>query len=160
MNKEEYLKLIEKIFNEQLNESYDEIEDHHYEMIITSASELKERRHKNTIIDLNKFKKPDWNSLIDQYNNFIIDNFSIKITLRKRMVLNHETYEMCLYETVTQSNKYQTIKKINVNKDSRFMNRNWRVKFDNKNKGTGLNKNEVLEIFHWIRAISKLTAFI
>lgn len=167
LTKEEYLKLVEKFFNEQ----YDEvpfIESLPNDAWIYADPPAKDKMKlpgHDGITDLTNVKKDKIAEILHTCRNIKIGNFLVKITKYH----GEPDYEgganfgldICIYEEKVKSNPPSKIQyKVDVHKDTRFSGRVWIEHFNSFKIGANIPLETVVEIVRWLQAIKRMSAFL
>ncbi len=152
ISKEEYLKLINNLENEE-GDDLDLFEEEY----VPPEPVHKNKPQNNKIIDITNFKKNDLFCAINNNNIFKIGNFLLKL---------NNTNSLFTIDAILEK-KFKTLSglpcnidmSINYYKDKRFLN----VKFaDNlkSNNNYKFTANETIEIIRWLQILNKMPAFI
>lgn len=158
MDKDEYLKLIQQIMEQQ----YSTEEEKEEPIWIPAEPEIKSKITKtlinNTVIDIIGLKKDQIINRIDTHNNFKIGNFLCKITSRGDNIFSVSFFEDRLKTTCGLPCKITH--RMNFSKDNRFDKAPWLPLFGyGSSSAHKISKESLSEVLRWIQAVSKLQAF-
>ena len=153
MDKDEFLRLIEKYCAEQYDSLEEYFESEHSDLVLSDiVKEMRETKYETGVSDLTNAKMSDIQIKAKSFNNFKIGNFLIKAKRK------NEKLDITIYETI---NKMDV--KVNVLKDNRFTNASWSKYWIHLNmykEGTKIPPDELASIIKWIQSIQKMSAFI
>ena len=157
MTNDEYLRLIQEAYR-SVNE--DELEDYiNPESWIPSEPEIKKKALSNIVnmIDATNLKRTAIEGIIAKSKQITVGKFMITSEVN-----NEGTLSYIIYENITKTPsgfpcKIQT--KINVEKDNRFTETNWRTLFHGC-YGRKIPINTCVDIIKWLQAMNKLICFI
>lgn len=156
-NEEDYIRLLEKLVNEQ----YDE-EDAPAIVPQWSDEEILERKVQrvlsNSVIDLTTASKTKIEESLYQYRNIKVGKFSVKI-IKYSTKSENDNIDVIINLSIYEARKNNLIFRINVQKDQRFLGRSWQ-KYFNSSNGNDINIKIAVDIIKWLQAIQKLSAFI
>jgi len=158
MDKEEYMKLIEKYLAEQYECEDEDIEiNHEAEHWIPSEPEKKVLDYNLAgCTDLTFLKGAAFKKKMEKLTNFKIGTFIIKILSVSK---DGKTTDICIYEEKKTS---KILNKVQVGLDSRFSGKEWCSYFDNHNhtySGKMVPIEILPDIARWLQAIHRVAAF-
>lgn len=165
MNKEDYLKLLEKIAANQYD-TEDEMPYTPEEAWIPAESEAKSKLKNinfNGVIDCTKMRSNDIKTAIGKAKNIQVGTFLIRISDyygEDPLVegkLSIEVYER-LYRTPTGQPCNMDFR-ADLTRDSRFTGRPW-LKYFQGSWADKVPVENIIEIVRWMQALKKLAAFL
>lgn len=168
-SKEDYLKMLEEMANQQYDEPEETTIDVPTDAWIWSESPLKDRLriaklHSTT--DATNLHREQIKKAIQNTRNIQIGPFSIKIKgYYQSEKLNNDFMHLDIYERRSKTASGQPCNmdyKAELVDDKRFIGRPWLTYFSKDNPGVAKNVpiDTVVDIIKWLQALKKLTVFL
>ena len=169
LTNEEYLALCQKLVEEQYDHAIDDYDIEKMEWIPAESEAKKKMVQANTngIIDLTNVKSSEIKKQLLLCTNFRIGTFKVRIDRYQELPIDNNavmTMSLTVWEekkTTPSGLPCKMDQAANIEKDNSFTNRPWLKYF----KGYGNSAHHVpidtvADIFRWMQAVKKLSAFL
>ena len=168
-SKEDYLKMLEDIANQQYQEPEEPVEDVPADSWIWSVSPVKEKlmtAKLHSTSDATNLHRDQIKKAIKNTRNIQCGPFSIKIKgYYQSEKLDNDFMHLDVYERRTKTPTGQKCNmdyRADLTSDKRFADRPWIIYFSKDNPGIAKNVpiDTVVDIIKWMQALKKLTVFL
>lgn len=163
INKQEYLKLIKQLLEEQYDDKDPSEEENHW---IPAESPLKDRiplSVQSGTVDLTNAKKDRIRSSLFTFRIFKVDNFMVKTERRQTATVPITfTYDIEIFEErfkTPSGNPCRMTYHLDVVKDSRFSQCPWITQFGGCS-ARSVSTETFVDIIRWMQALNRLTCFL